>query len=73
MRSPVSRRTLGECNAITNQGFGPSELTFVSALDRVCTSHNRVCEPSHLLLPGDLEETPGEGGLQQYTGRCYWG
>jgi hypothetical protein len=33
MRSPVSRRALGECNAITNQGFGPRELTFVSALE----------------------------------------
>jgi hypothetical protein len=33
MRSPVSRRALGECNAITSQRFGPSELTFVSALE----------------------------------------
>jgi hypothetical protein len=33
MRSPVSRRALGECNAITSRGFGPSELTFVSALE----------------------------------------
>src|ERR1039458_8398578 len=32
MRSAVSRRTLGECDAITSRGFGRSELTFVSAL-----------------------------------------
>jgi hypothetical protein len=28
MCSPVSRRTLGECNAIRSQGFGHSRLTF---------------------------------------------
>jgi len=33
MRSPVSRRALGECNAITSQRFGPGELTFVSTLE----------------------------------------
>ena len=33
MRSPVSRRALGECNAITSRGFGHSGLTFVSSLE----------------------------------------
>jgi hypothetical protein len=33
MRSPVSRRALGECNAISSRGFGHSELTFVSILE----------------------------------------
>jgi hypothetical protein len=33
MRSPVSRRTLGECNAIRNRGFGHAELTFLNALE----------------------------------------
>jgi len=30
MRSPVSSRALGECNAITSLGFGHRELTFGS-------------------------------------------
>ena len=33
IRSPVSSRALGECNAIRSRGFGPSELTFPSALE----------------------------------------
>jgi len=33
MRSPVSRRALGECNAITGREFGQSGLTFVSTLE----------------------------------------
>jgi hypothetical protein len=33
MRSPVSRRALGECNAITSPRFGRSELTFASTLE----------------------------------------
>ncbi len=33
MRSPVSRRALGECNAIKSQGFGHGKLTFVSSLE----------------------------------------
>ena len=33
MRSPVSRRALGECNAITSRRFGHSELTFVDTLE----------------------------------------
>jgi hypothetical protein len=32
MRSPVSRRALGECNAIRNRGVNHSELTFVGIL-----------------------------------------
>jgi hypothetical protein len=33
MRSPVSRRAQGECDAIRSRGFSHSELTFVSALE----------------------------------------
>ena len=33
MSSPVSRRALGECNAIKNRGFGHCKLTFVSSLE----------------------------------------
>ncbi len=33
MGSPVSGRALGECNAITSPGFGPSGLTFVRTLE----------------------------------------
>jgi hypothetical protein len=33
MRSPVSRRALGECNAIRSRGFSHSELTFVRILE----------------------------------------
>jgi len=33
IRSPVSRRASGECNAIKNRGFGHCELTFVSSLE----------------------------------------
>jgi len=45
MRSLVSRRALGECNAITSRGFGPSELTFVSALEtEFGASHKPVSE-----------------------------
>jgi len=39
MRGPVSRGALGECNAITRQGFGPSELTFA------CTRKPRSALP----------------------------
>jgi hypothetical protein len=35
MRSPVSRRALGECNAIRGRSFGESELTFVLSLETV--------------------------------------
>lgn len=31
--SPVSTRALGECNAIRDQGFGQSELTFALGLN----------------------------------------
>ena len=31
MRSPVSGRALGECNAIRNRGFGHSGLTYFGA------------------------------------------
>jgi len=33
MRSPVSRRVLGECNAITSRELGHRELTFASNLE----------------------------------------
>jgi hypothetical protein len=33
MRSPVSRRALGECKAISTGRSGHDELTFVSALE----------------------------------------
>ena len=33
MRSPVSRRALGECNAITSGRFSHGELTFASTLE----------------------------------------
>jgi hypothetical protein len=33
MRSPVSGRALGECNAIRSRGFRHSELTFVGILE----------------------------------------
>ncbi len=43
MRSPVSRRALGECNAITSRGFGRSRLTFVRTLETgFGASHNPV-------------------------------
>jgi hypothetical protein len=35
MRSPVSRRALGEYKAITSRGFGHCELTLVGILGRV--------------------------------------
>jgi hypothetical protein len=33
MRSPVSIRALGECNAILSPGFGHSRLTFVGSFE----------------------------------------
>jgi len=39
MRSPVSGKALGECNAITRRGFDPAELTFASALETEFIAH----------------------------------
>jgi len=33
MCSPVSRRAIGECNAITSLGFGHNGLTFAGTLE----------------------------------------
>jgi len=33
IRSPVSLRALGECNAIRSWGFGHSKLTFVGSFE----------------------------------------
>ena len=49
MCSPVFSKALGECNAIRSWGFGPSELTFVSALEtefsasHACRSRTSRC------------------------------
>jgi hypothetical protein len=54
MRSPVSRRAQGECNAITRRRFDLSELTFVSALDvEFSASHKPVSGQSNKYLAGD--------------------
>jgi hypothetical protein len=43
MRSPVARRALGECNAITSRGFGHSGLTFICTLETAFGGfHNAV-------------------------------
>ena len=42
IRSPVSSRALGECNAIRSQRFSQSRLTFVSTIDPFGASHTRA-------------------------------
>jgi hypothetical protein len=41
MRGPVSRRALGECNAIRGRGFGQSELTFLLSLKTAFSASNK--------------------------------
>jgi hypothetical protein len=41
-RSPVSRRALGECNAITSLRLGHDELTFASTLESRSAANDMV-------------------------------
>jgi hypothetical protein len=55
MCSPVSTRTLGECDAITSCGFSHSELTFVSPLGiEFGASHKLV--PAHVRIKAVISE-----------------
>src|ERR1700692_3568175 len=65
-RSPVSRRALGECNAITSRGFGHSELTFVSALEPSSALPKKlVCGPRQRSAEG----IPGYSQITDNTQR----
>ena len=66
MCSPVFSKALGECNAIRSWGFGPSELTFVSALEtEFSASHACRSSAQHR---GGQHIFPASGWPDEYEG-----